>query len=68
MTPVGAAGAVGALGVTEFDGADGDPVPIKFVAATVNVYTVPLVSPATVTVVAGGVPVTVVDGCAVVPM
>ena len=36
-TPVGAPGTVGALGVTAFDAADAGPVPIAFVAATVNV-------------------------------
>jgi hypothetical protein len=62
-------GAPGTLaGVTAFDAADCDPVPIAFVAATLKVYDVPFVSPATVVVVAGGLPVTVVTGCAVVPM
>jgi hypothetical protein len=43
---VGAPGTV--IGVTLFDAADGAPVPTPFVAVTVNVYAVPLVSPATV--------------------
>jgi hypothetical protein len=33
---------------TEFDGADAGPVPAAFVAVTVKVYAVPLVSPVTV--------------------
>ena len=53
-------GAVGRIGVTALDGADAGPVPIALVALTVNVYAVPLVSPVTVALVAGGVPVTVV--------
>jgi hypothetical protein len=65
----GAAGTVAAgVGVTEFDAADGDPVPTAFVAVTVNVYAVPFASPAIVTPVAGGEPVTVVGDCAAVPM
>jgi hypothetical protein len=35
-------------GVTLFEGADAGPVPAELVAATVNVYAVPLVSPVTV--------------------
>jgi hypothetical protein len=43
---VGAPGAVaGAIGVTLFDAADGGPVPMPFVAVTVNVYAVPFASP-----------------------
>jgi hypothetical protein len=38
--------------MTVFEGAEGRPVPTPLVAVTVNVYTVPLVSPATVAVVA----------------
>jgi hypothetical protein len=34
-------------GVTLFDGADAGPVPAEFVAVTVKVYAVPLVSPVT---------------------
>jgi hypothetical protein len=34
-------------GVTLFDGADAGPVPTAFVAVTVKVYAVPLVSPVT---------------------
>ena len=37
-------------------------------ARTVNVYAVPGVSPVTVVLVAGGVPVTVFGVCAVAPM
>ena len=58
----------GAVGVTGLDGAEAGPVPIALVAATVKVYAVPLVSPVTVVLVAGGLPVTVVGVCAVVPM
>jgi hypothetical protein len=54
VTLVGAPGAVGALGVTEFDGADAGPVPMALVALTVNVYVVPLVSPAMRALVTGG--------------
>ena len=68
VTPVGRAGAVGAVGVTAFDAAEAGPVPTALVAVTVKVYAVPLVSPVTVVVVAGGLPVTVVGVCAVVPM
>ena len=57
-----------ALGVTALDADDSGPVPVALVADTVNVYVVPLVSPATVFDVAGGVPVTVTGVCAVVPM
>jgi len=68
VTPVGAAGSVGAAGVTEFEDAEEGPVPMALVAVTLNVYAVPFVSPLTVAVVAGGLPVTVVGVCAVVPM
>src|SRR3954447_7536775 len=54
-------------GVTAFDAADAGPAPTAFVAVTVKVYVVALVRPGTITLVAGGVPVTVVAGCAVVP-
>jgi hypothetical protein len=56
--------AVGA-GVAEFDAADSAPLPLTFVAWTVKVYAVPLVSPLTVqglelhVAVPPGVPVTV---------
>jgi hypothetical protein len=40
-------------GVTAFDAEDELPVPAELVAATVNVYVVPLTSPVTVSVVAG---------------
>jgi hypothetical protein len=53
-----------AAGVTEFDAPDAGPVPTALVAVTVNVYAVPLVSPLTVALVAGGLPVTVVGDCA----
>jgi hypothetical protein len=35
------------VGITEFEAADAVPVPIAFVAATLNVYAVPLVRPVT---------------------
>src|SRR5258706_9821 len=44
-TVCGAPGIV--RGVTDGDGADAEPVPFAFVAGTVNVYAVPLVSPCT---------------------
>ena len=53
---------VSCVGVTEFDATDGSDVPTPFVAATVNVYACPLVSPGTSqsrpapSVGAGGVP------------
>src|SRR6516165_283165 len=56
------------LGVTRPVAADWGPVPTAFAAATVNLYVVPLASPGTTAVVAGGLPVTVVPGCAVPPM
>jgi len=55
-------------GVTALDAVDAAPVPTAFVADTVNVYVVLFVRPLTVVVVAGGLPVTVVGVCAVVPM
>ena len=55
-------------GMTALEAADAGPVPTAFFAATVKVYVVPLVRPLTVAVVAGGLPVTVVGVCAVVPM
>ena len=42
----------GGDGVTLFDAAEGGPVPIAFVAVTLNVYAVPLARPVTVCVVA----------------
>jgi hypothetical protein len=57
-----------AAGVTADDGADAGPAPTALLADTVNVYAVPLVSPETVTLVAGGLPETVVTGCAAAPM
>ena len=47
---VGALGVV--AGVTDEDGAEDAPAPLAFVALTVNVYDVPLVSPVTVVDVA----------------
>ena len=58
------AGAVAADGVTGLDDGRRRAVPTAFVAVTVKVYDCPLVSPVTVAVVAGGVPVTVVAGWA----
>ena len=55
-TPVGAPARV--AGVTAPDGADPGPVPGPLMAATVNVYAVPLVRPVTVCVVAADVKVT----------
>jgi hypothetical protein len=43
----------GATGVTLFDAADGEPVPMPLVAVTVNVYATPLVSPPTLIDVQG---------------
>ena len=54
-------------GVTAFDADDTGPVPTEFVADTVKVYEVPFVSPGTVSLVAGGLPVTVVGVSAVAP-
>jgi hypothetical protein len=68
VTPVGAPGTVGPVGVTEFEGSEGAPVPTALVAVTVNVYAVPFVRPVTVVLVAGGDPVTVFGVCAVDPM
>jgi hypothetical protein len=48
------------LGVTEFDGDDGGPVPIAFAGATVKVYAVPFVRPVTVALVGAGFPETTV--------
>jgi hypothetical protein len=50
LTPVGAPGA--AYGVKLFDALDAEPVPVPFVAVTVNVYAVPFVSPLIVHAVA----------------
>jgi hypothetical protein len=49
VTPVGAPGTV--AGVTLLDAIDGAPDPAAFVATTVKVYAVPLVSPVMVCVV-----------------
>ena len=67
VTPVGAPGTLGALGITALDADESGPVPLGFVADTLNVYVVPFVSPVTVVEVAGGLPVTVTGVCAVVP-
>jgi hypothetical protein len=53
-----------AFGVTALDAAESGPVPTEFVALTVNVYAVPLVSPVTTAVVGAGEPVTAVVACA----
>ena len=50
-TPVGVPGAVGPDGVTALDAADSGPVPIAFVALTLNVYAVPLLRPVIVVLV-----------------
>ena len=55
------------LGVVGPLGCDSGLVPIALVAMTVKVYVVPLVSPPTVAVVAGGLPDTTVVGSAVPP-
>jgi hypothetical protein len=48
-TAVGAPGTVGAgTGVTAADAADAGPLPMPFVAVTVNVYDVPSVRPVTI--------------------
>ena len=54
---MGASG--GPAGVTWVESAELGPVPMALVALTENWYAVPLVSPVTVAVVTGGVPVTV---------
>jgi hypothetical protein len=64
VTLVGGPG--GPTGVTLFDAAEAAPVPTLLIAATVNVYAVPLVRAVTVWVVA--VELKVVALCAVVPM
>jgi hypothetical protein len=61
-TTVGAAGALGTvLGTTAADADDDAPVPFPFVAATVQVYDFPFVSPPTIvgdarSAIAAGVP------------
>ena len=47
---------------------DDELVPTALVAATVNVYAVPLVRPAMVVAVGAGEPVTVLAVCAIEPM
>ena len=56
------------LGIAGLDAAEFELVPTLFVADTTNVYEVPLVSPVTLAVVAGGEPETVVEACAAPPM
>jgi hypothetical protein len=68
VTFPGAAGAVGAVGVTWPDGAEAGPVPTPLVAVTVKVYEAPSVRPLIEALVAGGVPVTTVGVWAAVPM
>lgn len=45
---VGPAAGVACCGVADFDGAEEELTPIAFLAVTVNVYAIPLVSPETV--------------------
>ena len=68
VTPVGTPGDEADVGVTGDEAADAGPVPDWFAALTVNVYAWPAVSPPTVVLVAGGVPVIVFAVCAVEPM
>jgi hypothetical protein len=68
LTPVGVPGADTVAGVTGLECADSALVPTAFVADTVKVYVVPSVSPVTATLVEGGLPLTDVGACAVVPM
>ena len=56
-TAVGAFGTVD--GITALEADEANEVPIPFVAVTLNVYSVPLVSPVTVHVTAGAVAVQV---------
>ena len=65
LTPVGAAGTVGPVGVTAAEAAESGPVPIAFVARTRNVYALPFVRPVTAVLVAGAV--TVTGACGVDP-
>ena len=46
--------------MTVFEAVESGPVPMALVADTLKLYAVPSVSPVTVAVVAGGLPVTVV--------
>jgi hypothetical protein len=55
-------------GVTDPDGAEAVPAPIPLLAVTVKVYAVPFVSPVTVVLVSGGVPLTILAVCGVAPM
>jgi hypothetical protein len=63
VTLAGAEGTV--AGVTGADATDWGPVPTAFVAATLNVYVVPFVSPVTVWLVA--VELNALAGCAFAP-
>jgi hypothetical protein len=58
-------GETGTFGVVSGLAADWGPVPTAFVAATLNVYVVPFVSPATVWLVA--VELNALAGCAFAP-
>src|SRR6185437_8527864 len=60
--------APGDVGVTAFDGEEAGPAPIGLLAVTVKVYCVPPVNPLTVAPVGGGVPLTVVGVCGVLPI
>lgn len=53
----GTPGAIAAVGVTAVEAEDADDVPAPFVAAAVNVYAVPDVSPATTHEAAGTITV-----------
>jgi hypothetical protein len=48
ITPVGAPGTVGAVGVTAAEADEGAELPTTFVATTVKVYAVPFVNPVAV--------------------
>jgi len=67
VTLVGAAGCVRLAGVTEFDAADGGPVPTELVADTVNVYATPGVRLLTLALDTGGALLTVTGVWAVDP-
>ena len=66
LTPVGAPGGFGTVGVTAFEGTDSWPAPAPLIAATLKVYVVPPVRPVTVAEAAGAN--TVVGVCAEEPM
>ena len=48
VTPVGAPGTTAGAGVIAADAVESDPVPTPLIAATLNVYVVPLLRPRTV--------------------